>query len=135
MSSLALPAFMTTPIAARVDRAGNDPLPLTWTFRNSIEGFPTMRQILLPCAAVLFACASTGATAGEVTIVVSTEGLDLAQSADIATMKDRIDVAVKRACTRRTTAAHFTSEAVEECIADGTTKALDALDARIAAEN
>ena len=93
-----------------------------------------MRSMLLPFAAVMF-IAAVPATAGEVTVSVSTEGLNLARSADIATMKGRIDVAVKRACNKPTTAARFGAAAVDECITDGTTKALAALDAQLAAED
>ncbi len=91
-----------------------------------------MRQMLLPFAVTMFVCAAvTPAVAGEVTVTVSTEGLDFTRSADVAAMKDRIDVAVKRACTRPTAAARFGAEAIDECVSDGTTKALAALDAQL----
>ena len=90
-----------------------------------------MQKLLIPVltAAVL---AGTPAYAGEVTIAVSSDGLDLTRAADIAAMKDRIDVAVNKACAKPGMAARFGAEAVDECVTDGTAKALAALDVQLA---
>lgn len=90
-----------------------------------------MHKLLIPVlAAAVFAGAP--AHAGEVTIAVSSDGLDLTRAADIAAMKDRIDVAVNKACAKSGMAARFGAEAVDECVTDGTAKALAALDVRLA---
>lgn len=97
-----------------------------------------MRSMLLPFACAVLASVPAAATTErteQVTISVSAEGLDFARAADIATMKDRIDVAVKRACKTPAAVIRSGSVAIDECIADGTAKAMAALDAQLAAED
>jgi UrcA family protein len=93
-----------------------------------------MRKLLptLTLAAIALAGASAPAMAGEVTIRVSAEGLDLTRTTDILTMKARIDSAVGKACNKAGIAGRYGALAVDECIADGTAKALAELDARLA---
>ena len=93
-----------------------------------------MRAFILPvAAAITLAGAASPALAGEVSIRISAEGLDLTRTADIVAMKDRIDTAVGKACGKPAIAGLYGSEAVEDCIADGTAKALAELDAKLAA--
>lgn len=92
-----------------------------------------MRKLFVPLfAATMIAAVPAPALAGEVTITISSAGLDLTRAADIATMKQRIDVAVNKACTKATTLSQVGSEAVDECVTDGRAKALAALDAKLA---
>lgn len=92
-----------------------------------------MRKFLAPLfAAAAIAGAASPAFADAVTIRVSADGLDFNHAADIAAMKDRIDVAVRKACKAPTAAGRKSEEAVDACVADGTAKALAALDARLA---
>lgn len=70
--------------------------------------------------------------AGEVTIRVSADNLDFSDAADVETMKERIDVAVARACNTRSRTSFYGAKSVDACIADGTAKALAELDKRLA---
>ena len=86
-----------------------------------------MRKILLfVLAAATFAGASP-AIAAEVTIRISLEGLDVADPADELAILDRIDSAVSSRC--KSGMLIFAREAVAECKADGTAKALAELEA------
>lgn len=93
-----------------------------------------MRKLFTPLlAAAALAGAATPALAGEVTIRVSADGLDLTRATDIVAMKDRIDVAVNKACSKSEVGERFGSAAVEDCVADGTAKAMAELDAKVTA--
>jgi len=96
-----------------------------------------MRKLFTPLfAAILGVAALAGAavpaTAGEVTIRVSADGLDLTRATDIVAMKGRIDVAVSKACSKTEVSERFGTVAVADCVADGTAKAMAELDARVA---
>jgi len=93
-----------------------------------------MRKLFTPFfAAATLAGAAVPATAGEVTIRISADGLDFTRASDIVAMKDRIDVAVNKACSKPELGNHFGSVAVSDCVADGTAKAMAELDAKVAA--
>ena len=72
------------------------------------------------------------ATAAEITIRVSGAGLDFTDEADVAVMKDRIEVAVAKACDSRAFATTYGTRAVNDCVEDGKAKALAALDSKLA---
>lgn len=92
-----------------------------------------MRKLLphLIIATALLAGAAAPALAGEVTIRVSADGLDLSRTSDIVTMKKRIDTAVHKACAK-SALSFYSADAMDDCVADGTAKALAELDARLA---
>ena len=50
-------------------------------------------------------------------------------------MKDRIDTAVSKACSKPSILAYSSLESVDACIADGTAKALAELDAKLASND
>ena len=66
------------------------------------------------------------ASAGQVTIRVGLADLDLSSPSDVDQVKSRINLAVARACN----SAALTEEAAQECVSDGTAKALEQLDAK-----
>ncbi|HTN13325.1 MAG TPA: UrcA family protein [Sphingomonadaceae bacterium] len=80
-------------------------------------------------AAVSIAGAATPALAGEVTIRVRMDGLDLSDPASVDTAKDRIDSAVSRACRMPAMFRFYGKQAVEDCVTDGKAKALNELEA------
>lgn len=95
-----------------------------------------MRKFILPLlAAAGIAGAAAPALAGEVTIRVRMEGLDLADPASVDTAKDRIDSAVSRACRMPAMFRFYGKQAVEDCIADGKAKALSELEAILPSES
>ena len=90
-----------------------------------------MRKLLIPVfAAATLAGLSAPATAGEVTIRINLADLDLAKPADVDAVKERINTQVAKACNRSAISLPYDSNAVQECIADGTAKALKQLDAK-----
>lgn len=93
---------------------------------------PAVLVLKSALAAVALAGAAMPLTAGEVTIRVSADNLDFSDSADVETMKERIDVAVTRACNTRSRTSFYGAKAVDACIVDGTAKAMAELEKRLA---
>lgn len=93
---------------------------------------PAILVLKSAIAAVALAGAAMPLSAGEVRIVVSADNIDFSDAADVEVMKERIDVAVTRACNTRSRTSFYGAKAVDACIADGTAKALAELDKRLA---
>ena len=84
-----------------------------------------MKKFLIASLTAVVATTSVAATAEEVQIAISHEGLDLSKAADVAVMQGRIESAVASACAKAT---HSSQR--EACVRDGTAKAMGQLEAR-----
>ncbi|AKH43080.1 UrcA family protein [Altererythrobacter atlanticus] len=89
-----------------------------------------MRRLLsATLAAAFLAGAAAPATAEDLRIRIDLGQLDIANPADVEAIKDRIEIAVSRACAE---AVRFPAEvrSIADCKADGTAKAFAEVDAR-----
>lgn len=94
---------------------------------------PLMRKFLASLsAAAAIAAVSAPAMAEQVTIRVSAAGIDLSDAAGVELMKERIDLAVSKACESRSITKRYGAGPVQECVADGKAKALAALGEQLA---
>lgn len=86
----------------------------------------TKKLLSALAAGLTFAATTTPASAGEVTISINLEGIDLSNAQGLELAQERIERSVTRACRRSSLWQRplLALEAKEECIADGTSKAL-----------
>ncbi len=90
-----------------------------------------MRKLsILVLAAATLAGVSAPAAADEVTIRVSYADLNIADDADVAVLKQRIHEAADKACSRAETSSLHNLRSINDCVAEGTAKALAQLNAR-----
>jgi|GEM_PF-1743577 len=82
-------------------------------------------------AGLTLAATATPASAGEVAISINLDGIDLTSPEGLEIAHERIETSVVRACRRTSVSPiffHLVHDAEEECIADGTSKALAQLE-------